>query len=280
MLSHRNVAVKRQREHDDNTERYRPLTPYSSIDEPLGSSLPPNKRNRQGGDGDLGYFPKHHGDEDELMSDVDEALAYSISNNGYPSPIEMDHTCDTMTFAAAAPIEDLILGISCGQIGFVMASSRYAVEVDQVFRSRSKRYTVPGTAYSEVKACIDGIAQHINPHSSYHAKFAALEALQDIALSILRADRSRQAKETRAHFAQDDCISQLMLNIIQSMSNEEKVQASEEATVQGSTLARSLQYVHEKAVEEYLAGFYDLSLVLEALKRNDPPPSSRFANEV
>jgi hypothetical protein len=140
--------------------------------------------------------------------------------------------------------------------------------VEAVFSSRSERYSASGQGYSDVRSCIDTVGQQVGPQSSYDAKKSALEALHDISLSILRADGCRQAIEVKNEFERDDCIPQLMLQIVRSMSSDEQARVGAEYTPYGSTLVESLRYVHEKAVEQYTAGFYDLSLVLDMLDRN------------
>jgi hypothetical protein len=142
----------------------------------------------------------------------------------------------------------------------------YTADVAAIFSSRSERYSTYGKAYADVRACVNAIGQQVGPQSSYSIKKSALESLHDITLSILRAEACRQAIEVRREFERDDCIPQLMLQIVRSMSTEEQAKVGAEFTLYGSTLIKSLEYVHEKAVETYIAGFYDFSLVLEILR--------------
>jgi hypothetical protein len=123
----------------------------------------------------------------------------------------------------------------------------------------------PVRAYHDVRACVNTIGEQVKVQSSYNMKKRALEALHDIALSIFRAQRSRRAVEVRQGFEQDDCITQLMRRIVGSMSPEERAGAGVEYTTYGSTIRDGLRYIHRTAVEEHVAGFYDLGLVIEAL---------------
>lgn len=240
MILCESAAAKRCRGEDDNDEDgYRPLTPDSCADKPVECMLPLSKKHRFAGDS-LECCLDNGRDADETMTDVSERSESQFLDAGLLSPVELDHHFDDTTRSTQASVgAHTLIELEC---------KGYSIEVDQIFWSRDARYTTPGMAYSDVRVCIDAIANCVGPGSSYNAKTDALEVLQDISLSILRADRPRQATETKARFAQDDCIPQLMLKIVQSMSGEERLRATGEATAQGSTLERSVQYVHEKAV--------------------------------
>ena len=142
----------------------------------------------------------------------------------------------------------------------------YKREIMSIFMCHNERYLVYGQAYSDVKACIDGIAQQLNPQSPYGTKKNAIEALQDISLTIIRADGRRHAVRVRTEFERDDCIPQLMLRILQSMSVDDRHQVGAEITSYGATLLKSLEFTHEQAVISYIAGFYDFSIVLDLLR--------------
>ncbi|KAH8682040.1 hypothetical protein BX600DRAFT_447663 [Xylariales sp. PMI_506] len=162
----------------------------------------------------------------------------------------------------------------------------YQAQVSQILSSGgSERWaTERGSAHRDVRACVDAIGDRaalLAPCTGV-SKGAALEALHDIAVSVIRAGddegryrrvgggsgRGQAAREVRAEFERgDDCVPRQMLRIVESMAPAERLAAASSYTAYGSTLLRSIEWVHERAVESYLAGFYDLSQVLGALTR-------------
>ncbi|KAK9775112.1 hypothetical protein AB5N19_02158 [Seiridium cardinale] len=261
-------AIKRRREEEDNAYGRRLITPESSIDEAVQTPTPLNKRYRAHAKQNEDDFENAES-LDEAMADSSKSLALTISHDEMISRLDIKTLRDIVTFMAAESSDArALVKLAYLQNNQKTDLRRYALEVDQLFGSQSERHAVSGTAYSDVKSSIDKLANHVGPHSSYSTKKSALEALQDITFSILRADPSRQAIEVKEQFETDDCIPLLMLQIVRSMPSEERIRVSLEATVHGSTFVKALRYRHEKAIENYVAGFYDLSLVLESLSQS------------
>lgn len=259
------ATIKRQRDEDDAIDASGLLTPESSVGHVYMSATYSNKKFKPG----LGQHGDDHAQSecsDETMSDISEPIGPSIPHAEMISHLGIDVLRDIVKVLSARSTyaQDLV-ETAYSRVSQKPDVGRYAIEVEEIFGSRSKRYSVPGMAYADVKSSIAAVAEWVERQSSYDAKKSALDALQDIALSILRADRSRQAIEVRGQFEQDDCIPQLMLQIVRGMSVEERITVSGEMTIQGSTFARTLQYLHEKAVENYIAGFYDFAIVLDTL---------------
>ncbi|KAH6651636.1 hypothetical protein BKA67DRAFT_571447 [Truncatella angustata] len=267
MEANRAGAVKRNRDEEDGVDSFRAMTPESSIDEAICSSTLDNKKRRTSANPHLEQI-QVIGHADVAMVDPVVPLPPAVPYAEMISRLNVDALRDIVaTLAAGSNDARALVEIAYGRRNRQPDLGQYAVEVDEIFKSRGQRYAVSGVAYSDVKSCIEQLAQQVGPYSTYQTKKSALEALLDIAFSILRADRSRQAVEVKAQFEKDDCISQLMEQIARSMSAVERASVSEETTVHGATFARSLQFVHEKAVENYIAGFYDFALVLEVLSQ-------------
>jgi hypothetical protein len=265
MSSHYTIAAKRHREALIEDGDYRPITPESCVDGATSNSTSQNKRQRAG-TGDLDGHVKNYDIPDDTMTDVWHPPIAQVPSADMILRLDVDALREIVTLLVerSADARTLVLEAHA-RISQTLDMKVYTTRMDEIFDSRSARYTIPGTAYADVKACIADLARQVDPRSPYEVRRDALQALQDIALSILRADRTRQALEVKAHFEVDDCIPQLMLKIVCAMSAQERIRVGVEATVYGSTFMRSLQYLHEKAVEGYVAGFYDFSLVLGAL---------------
>lgn len=262
------TTSKRQRDEEDAIYASGLLTPEGSVGQNFTTEKPTSKKFRAECAQDEDDSERLE-NSDDTMVDVVRSPRPSSSHLEMIARLDVDALRDIVNILAARSTDaQALVEIVYSRLIQEVDLRRYAAEVDRVFSSRSDRYSIAGAAYSDVKSSLDALARQVGPQSSYDAKKSAVEALQDIAFSILRADRSRQAVEVRAQFEKDDCIPRLMLQIVQSMSEEERARISEEATVHGSTFAKGLQWAHEKAVEDYVAGFYDFSLVLESLSRN------------
>lgn len=259
-------ACKRHREEDDSAVIFRALTPNSTGDENSPGPLPPGKKRRGY---NAGYFEESP-DPDDAMDDICEPPGAPTTHVEMVAHLNTEVLQDIVTILARTSNDaQVLIELAYGRKYREPNLQFLAAEADGIFGSRSGRYAIPGMAYADITSVINQLAHRLRPYSSYDMKKSGIEVLLDIALSILRADRSRQAKEVKLQFEKDDCIPQLMLQIIGTMSPGDRAALKAEPTGLGSDMVKSLQYVHEKAVEEYIAGFYDFALVLEVLSQDE-----------
>lgn len=273
------TTVKRQRA----DEEYETNARVWGFDEPLWSPYPDHNElgdaGLAGDDASQSPNKKHR----TSGSSAQAASPYMLSGlpDGSPSPPSLSATdmiaqldVDSLrslltTWAVRSPVAHQVIRAEYNRSVLGLDLAVLAVEVQSLLLLAA---AVPETgmgedyhAYSAVRTRVDAVGEQVRPNAPFAVKRRALEALHDIALCILRAERTRRAVEVRRGFEQDDCIPRLMMRIVESMSPEERVSAAAECTTYGAPLLSGLQYVHNKAVEEYLAGFYDLGMVIEAL---------------
>ncbi|ETS84500.1 hypothetical protein PFICI_02525 [Pestalotiopsis fici W106-1] len=212
---------------------------------------------------DIQDYNGHMETADEMMMDIYEPLSPPLSE---PETLSIPTTKQSKPFdaiLATTPLSQHLLPEGLyNEIGFPSSIPNL---ISHIIEPRDQTSITPGTTYRNVKLAIEAIAHHVGPQSSSEIKTDALIVLRDVAAIILDARPTHQSLEVKAAFERDDCIPQLMLQILQTMSTEDIARLSQETT-HGSNFASLLRAAHEKAVENYVAGFYDFSLVLEAIR--------------
>ena len=199
---------------------------------------------------------------DGIMTDIYEPLS---------PPLSEPETLSLPAAKQSKPFDAMVATCSSSpdrfykDIGRLSRISEYATLISHIIEPQGAANFLPGTAYKNIKLIIEDLANHIGPQSSCDAKIDALIILGIIADTILHAGSTRQALEVKAAFERDDCVPQLMLQIIQTMPMDDLTRLNQDTSYKKSftSLIRSS---HEKAVEDYVAGFYDFSLVLEAIR--------------
>lgn len=257
-----NTIAKRRRVEDyDGDQGSSHATGHA--DRLAGDTPRQHKRHRNTiGDFDTSMVEKE--DMDEIMMDIYEPLSPPLSEpETLPSPIAGPPD-GSGSKSVSKPTDQLLPEDSC--IGTESPSSilEYPAMVSHILEPGQQMNALPGTAYRHVKLAIEGIAHQVGSESAFETKKNGLLALGAIASTILHSGPSRPALEVRAQFERDGCIPLLMLQIIQSMTLEELRSLGEES-VYGANFYLQLRSSHERAVEYYVAGFYDFSLVLEAI---------------
>ncbi|KAI1867618.1 hypothetical protein JX265_007420 [Neoarthrinium moseri] len=265
MLTDRAYKRPRDGEAFDTTvfeERYHGAAP-SEVPESICCSPTKKHRTSLGHDDTLMH-------NDFMMDSASDSTQSSLSTTSFSDMVEVldAETLRTIVnvLATQSSVAQSLVSVAYSQTLQGIDFRNYAQRVDSIISGKSEQYSSPGSACAGVRACIAAIAVRVGPQSPFNTKRSALEALHDIALTVIRTDRSRQSIEVKREFEKDDCIVQLMLQIIQTMPMEERLGVGRGFTSYGSTLLDSIRYVHEKSVENYVAGFYDLALVLHALE--------------
>lgn len=199
---------------------------------------------------------------DEMMTDMYEPLSPPLSE---PETLSLPAAKQSKPFGAMLATSPSSPDRFYKDIGPLSRISEYATLISHITEPRGQTDLLPGTAYKNIKLIIEDLANHIGPQSSCDTKIDALIILGIIADTILHAGSTRQALEVKAAFERDDCIPQLMLQIIQTMPMDDLTRL-DRATISKKSFTSLIRSSHEKAVEDYVAGFYDFSLVLEAIR--------------
>ncbi|KAF2993722.1 hypothetical protein E8E14_001146 [Neopestalotiopsis sp. 37M] len=199
---------------------------------------------------------------DGIMTDMYEPLS---------PPLSEPETLSLPAAKQSKPFDAVVATGSSSPVQFykdiepLWRISEYATLISHIIEPQGAAILLPGTAYKNIKLIIEDLANHIGPLSSSETKIDALIVLGTVANTIVYGSSTRQALEVKAAFERDDCIPQLMLQIIQILSVEDLTKLNEE-TSHEKNFASLIRSSHEKAVEDYVAGFYDFSLVLEAIR--------------
>ncbi|KAI0141956.1 hypothetical protein BJ166DRAFT_540433 [Pestalotiopsis sp. NC0098] len=258
------TITKRRRVEDYDGDQWYSHT--SGHADGLTSDTPRQHKRHRSSIGKLDAYMVEKEDTDEVMMDIYEPLSPPLSEpETLPLPIARPSD-GSGSISVSKPAGPLSLEDSC--IGTESPSSilEYPAMVSRILDPGQQENALPGTAYRNVKLAIEGIAHQVGPQRAFETKKNGLLALGAIASTILHSGPSRPALEVRAQFERDGCIPLLMLQVIQSMTMEDLRSLSEES-IYGGNFYLQLRSSHERAVEDYVAGFYDFSLVLEAISQ-------------
>ncbi|KAK6223381.1 hypothetical protein LQW54_000499 [Pestalotiopsis sp. IQ-011] len=255
------IAKRRRVEDYDGDQRYSHESMHA--DGLSGNTSRPHKRNRSS-IGNFGAYMIEKEDMDDVMMCIYEPLSPPLSEpETLPLPIaRSSEESGIRSFSRPADQpspEDLY-----NRTDLPSSILEYPAMVSNILHPGQQISAPPGTAYKNVKLMIGEIAHRIELKGSHDVKKNGLLALEAIASTILLSGPSRQALEVRAQFERDGCIPLLMLQIVRSMTPEELASFGQ-GSVDGFNFYLQMQSLHERAVEDYVAGFYDFSLVLEAI---------------
>lgn len=256
------IAKRRRVEDYDVDQRYSDESMHA--DGLGGNTSRPHKRNRSS-IGNFGTYMIEKEDMDDVMMDIYEPLSPPLSEpETLPLPIARPSD-DSGSISVSRPARQLSPEESCNGTDLPSSMLEYPAMVSHILDPGRQNNALPGTAYRNVKLIIGEIANQIELKGSHEIRKNGLFALGAIASTILFSGPSRQALEVKAQFERDGCIPQLMLQIIQSMALEELRSLGQES-VYGVDFYLQSKSSHERAVEDYVAGFYDFSLVLETFR--------------
>lgn len=257
------IAKRRRVEDYDGDQWYSHAT--GPADGLAGNTLRQHKRHRSSV-GDFDACLTERDDMDEIMVDIYEPLSPPLSEpETLPLPIARPLD-GSGSISVSKPAGQLLPEDSRIETESPSSILEYPAMVSHILHPGQQENALPGTAYRNVKLVIEEIAHQVGPQSAFENKKNGLLALGGIASTILLSGPSRQVLEVKAQFETDGCIPQLMLQIIQSMTMEDLRSLSEES-MYGVNFYLQLRSSHERAVEDYVAGFYDFSLVLEAISQ-------------
>lgn len=232
----------------------------------LTGNTPRRHKRHRSSVGDFDAYVVEKEDMDEIMVDIYEPLSPPLSEPETLSRPIARPSNESGSISVSKPAGQHLPEHLCNGAESPSSILEYPAMISRLLDPEQQISALPGTAYGNVKLIIGEIASEIELKRSHEVKKNGLLALGAIASTVLLSGPSRQALEVRAQFETDGCIPLLMLQIIQSMTLEELGQIGQES-IDGFNFHLQLQSLHETAVEYYVAGFYDFSLVLEAISQ-------------
>ena len=112
--------------------------------------------------------------------------------------------------------------------------------------SGSKQYDASGDVCDKVGKCVKKIQKQVKANSPYGTKMNALEALLEIADTVLSAGDTL-GYEVRKQFQWDDCVPAAMMAIAEFMTPEERLKAGQNSGGRNGTLLERIDDVEGEA---------------------------------